>query len=195
MTIEELLKKQDELQKEGKQLLEKIGLIGFISKFGKHEIVGSMASGLMVRPDIDVELIADEINDEDYWETVKFIFYIKDIYHSVYIQDFRKSQNPNTPKGLYIGTKIDNDGKEWKIDLWFISPRKPGAENYNDWIKDKLTNSNRGIILKIKNEIYKNPKYAKEIFSIDIYKAVIENGIKDLESFKEYLKQTGRSLG
>ena len=37
-------------------------------------------------------------------------------------------------------------------------------------------------------------KYRKEIFSIDIYKAVIENGAIDLEGFKKYLKEAGRSL-
>ncbi len=194
MNSDDLLKQQEELQKAGKQLLEKIGLIEFISKLGKPEIVGSMASGLMIRPDVDIEVIADEINDEDYWETVRFLFYIKNFYHSLYIQDFRKSQNPNTPKGLYIGTRVNSDGKEWKIDLWFISPRKPGEQNYNEWIKGKINNSNRKIILEIKSEIYKNPKYTKEIFSIDIYKAVIEDRVKNLEDFAKYLSQTNRSL-
>ncbi|MEK9175899.1 MAG: hypothetical protein AAB520_00485 [Patescibacteria group bacterium] len=194
MNSDDLLKQQEELQKAGKQLLEKIGLIEFISKLGKPEIVGSMASGLMIRPDVDIEVIADEINDEDYWETVRFLFYIKNFYHSLYIQDFRKSQNPNTPKGLYIGTRVNSDGKEWKIDLWFISPRKPGEQNYNEWIKGKINNSNRKIILEIKSEIYKNLKYTKEIFSIDIYKAVIEDRVKNLEDFAKYLSQTNRSL-
>ncbi|MEK9207706.1 MAG: hypothetical protein AAB922_04440, partial [Patescibacteria group bacterium] len=105
-----------------------------------------------------------------------------------------KSQNPNTPKGLYIGTRVNSDGKEWKIDLWFISPRKPGEQNYNEWIKGKINNSNRKIILEIKSEIYKNLKYTKEIFSIDIYKAVIEDRVKNLEDFAKYLSQTNRSL-
>lgn len=194
MTTEELLKQQDELQKEGKQLLEKIGLLEFISRFAKPEIVGSMASGLMVWPDIDLELVVDRFNDEDYWETVKFMFYIKEIYHSIYIQDFRKSQNPNTPKGLYIGTKIENEGKEWKIDLWFILPHIKGLENMNEWIKGKLNDENRAIILNIKSELYKNIKYTKDFFSIDIYKAVINNGVQDLDGFRKYLKESNRSI-
>lgn len=190
----DLIKQQEELQREGNDLLAKIGLIEFISKFGKPEIVGSMMSGLMVWPDIDIQLIADQISDEDYWKTVKFIFDIKDLYHSLYIQDFRKSQNPNTPNGLYIGTKIENGGKEWKIDLWFILPRNENEFNFNDWIKDKLNDENRKTILELKGQLYNNPKYRKDFFSIDIYKAVINDGVKSIGDFEKYLEKTNRSV-
>ena len=135
----DLLKRQEELQKEGHSLLKRIGLIEFLSKFGKPHIVGSMESGLMVWKDIDIEIIQEDIKDNEYWEIVKFLFYLKGLYHSLYIQDFRKSVNPNTPKGLYIGTKIEFNGNTWKIDIWLIKPRSNDAINYNEWIKDKLS--------------------------------------------------------
>lgn len=191
----DLVKQQEELQKEGRELLGKIELIEFLSKFGKPHIVGSMESGLMVWRDIDIEIIKEEIKDNEYWEVVNFLFYLKDLYHSLYIQDFRKSVNPNTPKGLYIGTKIEFNGNTWKIDIWLIKPRANEAINYNEWIKDKLTDENKKIILEIKNQIYENPKYRKEIFAVDVYKAVIENGVKDLKEFNEYLKRRGKNLG
>ena len=188
----DLLKQQKELQKEGNRLLKRTGLIEFLSQFGTVRINGSLASGLMVWPDIDLEVVSETISEDNFWKAVRFLFSIEK--HNTFIQDFRESTNPNTPKGLYIGKKI-NEGKNiWKIDIWFITPRQDGELNYNDWIKDKLTEENKKIILEIKNQIYDDPKYRKEIFSIDIYKAVIENGVKNLEEFKIYLQNQGRSL-
>jgi hypothetical protein len=153
-----------------------------------------MASGLMVWRDIDIEIVKDELNENEYWETIKFLFQIKDFYHSLYIQDFRKSVNPNSPKGLYIGTKIEINGNTWKIDVWFIPKRQSNELNYNEWIKGKLNIENKKIILQIKDKIYDNSKYRKEIFAVDVYKAVIENGVIDLEGFKQYLANQGRNL-
>lgn len=190
----DLLQNQDQLQKEGKELLNRIGLIEFLSKFSTPEMVGSMASGLMVWRDIDIEIIKEELNEDEYWETVKFLFGIKDLYHNLHIQDFRKSVNPNTPKGLYAAVKINYNGNTWKIDVWFIHPRQKNELNYNEWIKGKLTDENKKIILQIKNQVNRNPKYGKKIFAVDIYKAVIENKVKDVGGFVKYLVDQGKSL-
>jgi hypothetical protein len=190
----DLLQNQDRLQKEGKELLSKIGLMEFLSRFGTPEVVGSMASGLMVWRDIDIEIVKEKLSEDDYWETVKFLFGIKDLYHNLFIQDFRKSVNPNTPKGLYIGTKIDRNGNTWKLDIWFMPPRQKNELNYNEWIKNNLSDENKKIILQIKNQINNNPKYKKEIFSIDIYKAVFNSGVKDMMGFSKYLSGQGKNL-
>ncbi len=190
----DLEKEQEKLQKEGKELLNEIKLLEFLSKFGEVEIGGSFDSGVMTWRDIDLGVIADELRDENYWEIVKFLYYLKDYYHSLYIQDFRKSDNPNSLKGLYIGLKIKYLNNFWKIDVWYVNPRKENELNFNDWLKKNLTNKNKKIILEIKSLIHDNPKYRKEIFSVDIYKAVIEENVKNLEEFKGYLKKTNRSL-
>lgn len=192
MSTDDLLKQQKKLQKEGKKVLEELKIIEILSKFGKPKIVGSFGSGLMSWRDIDIEL-EKEIKDEQYWEVVNKLFYEPSLKYLTLI-NFKNSKNPITPKGLYIGIKYWYDDKEWKIDVWFIPPRKSGTENYNEWIKDKINDENRKIILEIKSQIHDNPKYRKSIFSIDIYKAVIENGVTDLDGFKKYLEKTGRNL-
>ncbi len=194
MTDEELLNQQEVLQKEGKDLLDEIGLINFLSKFGQIEIGGSFDSGLMVWRDIDMGVFAEEINEEHYWEMVKFLFDLEEYYHSLYIQDFRKSVNPNSPKGLYIGIKIKYLENMWKIDVWYVNSRRKDEFNFNEWLKGKLNEQNRKIILMLKNQIQNNPKYRKEIFAVDVYKAVIEKGVIDLAGFKKYIHKTGRSL-
>lgn len=192
MTIKELLKQQDELQKEAKKVLEDLKIIEILSKFGNPKIVGSFETGLMTWRDIDIEL-EKEIKDEQYWEVVDKLFYEPSLKYLTLI-NFKNSKNPITPKGLYIGIKYWLNDKEWKIDVWFIPPRPKDSENMNEWIKDKLNDKNRRIILDVKNQIHSNPKYRRSIFSTDIYKAVIEKGIRDLDGFESYLKETNRSL-
>lgn len=192
--MKDLLEQQEELQKEARELLEKINLIKFLSRFGGIEIGGSLDSGLMTWRDIDLGVISDDINDENYWEIVKYVYYLEDYYHSLYIQDFRKSVNPASPKGLYIGLKIKYLDNFWKIDIWYVKPRKKGDENFNDFLKANLNGGNKKIILSIKSQVHENPKYRKDFYSVDIYNAVIRENVRDLEGFKEYLKKSGRNL-
>lgn len=190
----DLLKRQEELQKEGKELLEKAKILEFLSQFGQIEIGGSMDSGLMVWPDIDLGVISEELSEENYWKMVKFFYGLNNYYHSLYIQDFRESVNPRSPKGLYIGIKIKFHEKMWKVDVWYIQPRREGEKNPNDWIKEGLNDDNRKIILEIKNQVWQDPKYRKEFFSVDIYEAVFKHGVKDLEDFKKYLADHNKPL-
>ena len=67
------------------------------------------------------------------------------------------------------------------------------AKKLVDWVKEKLTKENKEIILKIKNEML-NTNHGKEISGMDVYKAVLENKVVDLNSFRDYLKQQGREL-
>ena len=193
MTTDKLLKQQEELQKEGKKVLDQLGIIKILSKYGNPQIVGSFETGLMVWRDIDIELVK-EIDDKDYWKAVDELFYDNSKLKYLTLINFKNSKNPMTPKGFYIGIKCWLENKEWKIDVWFIPPRLKGSENMNEWVKNRLTDENKKIILQIRNQIHKSQKYRKEIFSTDVYRAVIENRVNNLEGFKEYLKKQGKSL-
>jgi hypothetical protein len=193
MTPDELIAQQLSLHEEGQNLLDSIQIIPFMSKFGTPKIVGSFQLGLMVWPDIDIEL-EKEINESDYWETVHFIFQTQNL-KNISIMDFRKSNNPITPKGLYINAEYyrkDND--PWNIDIWFIPPRNKIEDNFNEWMQKNLKEEHRVPILQIKQAVYTNPQYRKQIFSVDIYKAVIEKGVKNIEGFKQYLNETNRKI-
>lgn len=181
------------LQKEGYEILKEMKLMEYLANFGNPQIVGSLALGLMTWPDIDIELVK-EIREDEYWKMVKYIFQQSNL-KGIFIMDYRSSLNPNTPKGLYIGVRYYGKQKSpWKIDIWFLPKRDPNVENLNEWIKNVLKDEHRLPILEIKHALSSHPKYTKEIFSVDIYRAVIERGIKNIEQFKKYLEKTSRSL-
>jgi len=192
--MDDLLKYQDELQEEGKDVLDDLGLLDFLSRFSTPHIVGSLTSGLMTWRDIDIELYKQP-DENDMWDTAHFLFG-KEHVRSVWEADYRKRTDSPFPKGLYIGVKYQKEiGKKWKIDLWFMPKRD--TPDYHAWVMDKLpslTQEKKLSILKLKSMLAAHPQYRKQIFSIDIYKAVIEEDVHDIDSFKNYLKKTNRMI-
>lgn len=186
-----LLEKQNQLQKEAKQVLEDLKLLSFLSTFGKPELVGSIVTGLMTWRDIDMSIIV-EPKEEDMWAIAQYIFKQENTY-SVWVADYRIRVDSPFPKGLYVGVKYKKpEGEIWKIDIWLKQDVKD-IQATNELMK-KLDATNREIILQIKHQVADHPKYRKEIFSTDIYTAVLEKGVRNIEEFTSYIKDVGKSL-
>ena len=82
---------------------------------------------------------------------------------------------------------IDNDKNEWKIDLIHIlkcSRYEGYFENVADRIKAVMTPEQKLTILSIKNDTPDNVK----IKGIEIYQAVIRDGIRDYTEFCKWKK-------
>lgn len=191
MRTNRYITKQKLLQKEAYSILDGLDLIDFLSKFGKPTLVGSVALGLMSWPDIDI-VVESQLKIEDYLETVDYLFQKEDVY-SMSLQDFRKSIYSDRPQGLYCGvTYLVKPKTFWKIDIWFLPDVK--ALELVENVRLKLTDENRKIILKIKNEMREKTKHGKEVSGMDVYKAVLENNVNNLSEFRKYLKKQGRIL-
>ena len=186
----DLIKQQEELQKEGYQILQELKLVEILSPFGEVDIGGSLKTGLMVWRDIDIGVLSIPSEDE-IWKIARIIL-DKPYVNSITIINNIKKQNPIHPNGWYLGIKYGKEGVVWKIDLWFVN--KKGDRAFEKWLLSKINDDNKRIILQIKSQVWESPKYKKTIFSTDIYKAVIENGVRDLEGFKKYLQYQKKSL-
>lgn len=190
MSYDELLNQQTNLHNEAQEVLSKSGLLEIISKYGEVDIGGSFKTGLMVWRDIDIGVYALPSEDE-LWKIAREIYTIKNISSLTIMNNFRKG-NVNYPKGWYFGIKIKEKENTWKIDLWFA--KEKADLEFENWLIENLNDENKKYILEIKSFVWENPKYKKTIFSIDIYKAVIEDSVKDIKGFEKFLKNSGRSL-
>src|SRR3989344_8271363 len=72
-TLVNLHQQQLNLQKQARQLLEKLKLIELLSQYGHVEIVGSLALSVMTWPDIDIEVAVSELDKEFINETTRSI--------------------------------------------------------------------------------------------------------------------------
>lgn len=185
----DILSQQDELQREARGVIEKLKLADFLGKFGQVKIVGSVALGLMTWRDVDIEVVCVNVKNDDLLKTAKYLLGQSGVLQ-ITLEDHIKRIDDNKPKGLYAGAKYqESNAQVWKIDVWF---KNQVADD--EWIMSKLTDETRLVILAIKSRIDSDPTYRRSVFSTDIYKAVLERNVRDLKEFKNYLKESGRSL-
>jgi len=189
MNKHKLIKQARELDKEAKSVLKDTNLIKLLSKHGKVEIVGSLALGLLVWRDIDIDVVMDKSFDTDkYFQTVMKLFRHKNI-KDLRLIDNRTSFESNRPKSMYIGVFYQKHGSEkWKIDIRFVHIKDAYALDYLNEIRSKLDEKNRLNILKIKEAVYTHPLYGKEFSSVDIYSAVLDKGITTKKEFFRYIQ-------
>lgn len=193
--MNKLLQQQDALQNEANLLIEKLELRKTLNKVGVMSVVGSVELGLMTWRDIDIEVFVEQASRDSISEVVKNL-----LNKAVNRIDFTFIDNNNNylqamPEGLYLGIKykVEKD-IAWKIDIWFVSGKHSEGFNHLTELKSKLTDEFKIIVLDIKSQIADNPKYKKEIMSVDIYDAVLNQNVKNLEEFKIYLKDRSKSL-
>lgn len=184
-----LSKQAKDLEKEAKSVLKDTNLIKLLSKHGKVEIVGSLALGLLVWRDIDIDVVIDKNFDTDkYFRTVIELFHHKNI-KDLRLIDNRTSFEINRPKSMYIGVFYQKHASEkWKIDIRFVHKKDAYAIDYLNEIRSKLNKENRLNILKIKEAVYTHPLYGKEFSSVDIYSATLDKGITTKKEFFELIK-------
>jgi hypothetical protein len=98
------------------------------------------------------------------------------------------------PNGLYWGVYLGDERKgAWKIDIWTTGPAElERVLSYCDAISRRLSNTSRAAILRIKSECWQHPEYRRAFSSADIYSAVLDQGIVDVQPFWEFLKDQGR---
>lgn len=185
------LQKAKALQTQANTILQDLDLIKLLAKYGNIEIVGSYALELMSWEDIDL-LVIGKPSYKNYLDVVNYLFARENVY-SMNLQDFRKSIYPDRPKGIYCGISyLMKPDTFWKIDIWFLLD-STSIDVVNE-VKKKLNNDNRSIILNIKNEMRDKTEHGREVSGMDVYKAVLDEEITDLEGFREYLKKQGRDL-
>jgi hypothetical protein len=91
-------------------------------------------------------------------------------------------------QGLYWQVRcLDDQGQEWKVDLWTLSDNHPGpcAAWIVEPMKQALTNELRLAILLLKEA--RAAGLTREVASIDLYRAVIEGGARTPASLDSWL--------
>ncbi|MDC0449148.1 hypothetical protein OAL67_00910 [bacterium] len=174
------------------KLLKSWSLLEYLNKYGDAYSVGSVALDLMTWRDIDLEVICDkEPSKNDAIDVARYLFN-KDGFRKVSPIDYSDGDGIKKPKGLYIGTEyVDEDKNKWKVDVWLLATNFARTKEKTEEIRNRLTPEFRNIILDIKSQVHDHPLYRKKIVSVDIYDAVTNDGVKNLEDFKEYLKDKG----
>jgi len=154
------------------------------AEFGTPILVGAVAYGLVVAPDIDIEVYCDEPRIEDGFTI------LRDCALNPRVKKARFANELEGPdQGLYWQLRyLYADGQLWKIDMWSLRRDHPGpvARDLIEPMRQALTDERRQAILEIKEQVVaRGLGYP----SIQVYRAVIEAGARSIDEFEEWYRR------
>ncbi len=170
-------------QQRARNVLDETGILEIWASFGiRAELVGSLRMGLLMRNlDIDMHVYSEPFSLESGFGAIA-----------------RLAQNPRIRRIAYANLLDAEDqclewhawyeepsGDTWQIDMIQIPMDSPYAgyfEQVADAIRAKLTPETTQAILEIKNDIPEGRK----IMSIQVYQAVLRDGVRNFAEFLEW---------
>lgn len=193
-TSEQLVQSAHNLQNEAGRILDELGLMQLLSDISEPILVGSVKNGLMVKRDIDIHAHIKEYDLKKIAQLLPRLAQLATIQKVQFDnyrelrRDYRKDR-AYFPHAYYVGLRTLQPSGEWKIDMWF---GKEGEIECIDTLLEKLTNEQRGIILNLKQLLVAGSGYKDGVMSMDIYKGVLDCGVKNEADFKEYLNNKAK---
>lgn len=190
--MNELLKRQQDLQDEAQRVMAELDLATVLSRAGRVEMIGSFASGLMVWRDLDISIyvetsagVADALRELIANPSVLDVHYANET-------------GDRSPSGVHdqrfyaVVQYLAADGELWKIDLSFWTDTGPrGGFSDAAALRARLTDETRLTILRIKDEWQRLDSYPSEVGGIDVYDAVLNHGNRTPDEFNSYLRERG----
>ncbi len=151
-------------------------------------LVGAVAYGLVVAPDIDMEIYCERPQVEDGFAVMSRLA----LYPAVWKVSF-SNELEGPDRGLYWQLRYRNPESEarevWKIDMWLLGKDHPGPRSADlvEPMREALTPETRAAILWIKEAMLGRER----VHGIDVYRAVLDGGVRTPEEFEEWFAAHG----
>ena len=183
MATDDLLQREASRRRAAGEILGRLQVMERWSELGVPRLVGAAAYGLMVAPDIDIEIYCDA-------PTVDAGFAIVgQLASQPAIWKVRFSNELHRPaQGLYWQLRYRaDDGEVWHIDMWLLAHDHPGPRSVDlvGPMKRALTEETRTAILRLKEALLNQ----SDVHSIEIYEAVLDGGVRSVSDFRVWLSQ------
>lgn len=184
--MEDIFHTAKQIQDQAWSVIEETDVVNHWSSIGATiNLVGSLKTGLLIsNRDIDFHIYTNPFKLSDSFLAVSRLAENKRI-KTVSYSNLLESEDKCIEWHAFYD---DQDGNSWQIDMIHIlygSPYVGYFEKVAERISEVLTKETREAILRIKKAMPNDEK----VLSIQIYKAVIEDGVRDLEAFWRWKKQ------
>lgn len=168
------------------RILYEFGLLDRLEQLGKAHIIGSYRMDMMAWNDLDIDIENDAVSLDKIYELSTFII---NTFHPVWYEA-KEEVNADRKRIWFHGFETMITGELWNVDLWFFDKETIAeAEKYCDDIASNTSQIQKDIIVNIKIELIERGLYSFEQYkSVDVYKAVLESNVKDIDEFLELFK-------
>jgi hypothetical protein len=189
-----LLTRAMALQAEAARVLDDAALDAAFSGFGRMELVGSAVSGLMVWRDLDVMFTAPDASAAQVLAALARLA----AGGRLLAADFRDERGPRRPTAatsderFYVVCGYDWPAGKWKIDItvWLHAVDRSMRRDA-ERLATHLGREDRLAILQIKDVWHHKPTYPDQVGGLDVYTAVLDDGVRTPQEFAVWLKARG----
>jgi hypothetical protein len=185
--MNELRARQAALQGEATGILAELDL----ADLGPVHLAGSYVSGLMVWRDLDVMVfVGPDFTPGDVLDVLRRFADQPDVTGF----EYHDERGPRSPTGTvrderyHVVISLTRGEAVWRIDLtlWLNDPHVNITE-WHESLRSTLSDEQRDAILRIKDVWHRRPEYPDEIGGTEIYRAVLEDGVRTPSQFAEWL--------
>jgi hypothetical protein len=186
----DLLARQAALQAEAAELLAGLELAGLVADIGPL-LAGSVVSGLMTWREIDVMLLAGPgFTPGDVLRLLARI--VAQV--PVTALEYRDERGPRSPTSqrrderYHVPMTVPWAGADWRLDLtlWLHDPHH-NVTRWHEELRERITAQQRAAVLRIKDEWHRRPEYPDQVGGLDIYTAVLDDGVATPAEFAAWL--------
>src|SRR5262245_42282340 len=192
---EDLLARQSALQDEAREVLAELDLAALVADVGPLLVTGSFVSGLMCWRELDVMvLVGRDFSPQDVMGLLARIVRRA----GVTGLEYRDERGARCVTGQFrderyhVTLTVEHAGR-WQIDLtlWLHDLHR-NVTCWHEELRERITADQRIAVLRIKDDWHRRPGYPHHVGGLDIYTAVIDDGIRTLDQFASWLVQRGR---
>jgi hypothetical protein len=176
-------------------LLEELDRSGILAETGPRALAGSYVSELMSWRDLDVMLCVGAGYGPK--EVLQLISRLMDL-PGVVGFDYRDERAHRSPTGqlrderYHIPFMIDRGTGIWRLDLTlWLHDLHQNITAWHESLRDSITDDQRSAVLRIKDVWFRLPNYPDRVSGLEIYTAVIEDGVRTPSQFNGWLGARG----
>lgn len=173
-TDEVLLGRSREREARARTIMERLGLFEEWRRFGRPVLVGAVAHGLALAPDIDLEVYCPVLSPDHGFAVLARAARDPGLVAASF------QNHLHGPDGAYYWRLDyrDEDGTDWKVDMWSAPDdyALPRGETLLAPLARALTPELRLAILRLKDW---RARTGADLLSIDLYRAVVDGGVRD----------------
>lgn len=172
-----------EIRVNADRILYEYGLLDMLKPLGRPHIIGSYRMDMMAWNDLDIDVENEAMDLGKLYQLTGSVL-------KVFRPSWYEAKEEHTPDGKTVwfhGFESVINGELWNVDLWFFDQETiRSAEEYCDNIVRAASTVQKEQIILIKQELIKRDLYSFEKFhSIDVYRAVLEMSIQNIDEFLE----------
>lgn len=192
LSEQDLIARQAALQDQARQVLAELDLDTLLADVGPLLVTGSLVSGLMCWRELDVMAhVGTAFAPQDVLGLLARIV----VRPGVTGLEYHDERGPRCvtsqvrDERYHVTVTVEHAGR-WQIDLTlWLHDLHENVTRWHEELRERITAEERIAVLRIKDDWHRRPEYPDDVGGLDIYTAVLENGVRTPDQFAVWLAQ------